>query len=38
MKDILNIFRKGLVFGLDDYHFWKCCFTQICCAKGDEIM
>jgi len=21
-KDILNVFQKGSVFGLDDYQFW----------------
>jgi len=33
MKDILSIFQKGSVFVLDDYQFWECRFTQICCAK-----
>jgi len=31
---ILNIFEKGSVFGLDDYQFSECRFTQISCAKG----
>jgi len=38
MKDILNIFQKGSVFGLDDHQFWKCSFTQICCAKCEEFV
>jgi len=29
IKDILNIFQKGSIFGLDDYLFWECLFTQI---------
>jgi len=33
-QDILNIFQKGLIFGLDDYQFGECRFTQKCCAKG----
>jgi len=32
-KDILNIFQKGSVSGLDDYQFWEYRFTQISCAK-----
>jgi len=37
-KYILNIFQEGLIFGLDDCQFWQCRFTQICCAKGLELM
>jgi len=30
-KDILNIFQKGSVFGLDDYQVWECSFTHMLC-------
>ena len=34
MKDILNIFQKESLFGLDDYYyFWEYCFTQVSCVK-----
>jgi len=32
-KDVLNINQKASGFGLDDYQFWECSFTQVCCAK-----
>jgi len=32
-KDILNVFQKRSVFGLDDYQFWEYRFTKIYCAK-----
>jgi len=32
-KGILNIFQKGSVFELHDYHFWEYRFTLICCVK-----
>jgi len=34
MKDILNMFQKESVFGLDDYQFSECRLTQICCGNG----
>jgi len=34
MKDILNIFQKGSVVGLDDWPFWGCSFEQIRCANA----
>ena len=29
-----HAFTPHYISGLNDYQFWECCFTQICCAKG----
>jgi len=36
-EDILNIFQKESVYGLDDYQFWDCLFTPISCVKAKSL-
>jgi len=37
-KEILSIFQRGSIFGLDDYQFREYRFTQVSCAKVYEFM